>query len=159
MAHSGPTGRNAAHNLMRTLVVFVTVAVAGMALLPETPADAGVGKDPATAYAPAADTASAAAQASDVKTFTVVAKRFTFEPAAIQVTVGDKVRLVVTSADGVHGVGIRKFKVNTLVPRGGTPVTIDFTASEAGTFPIVCSEACGDGHADMRGSLVVASSQ
>lgn len=37
---------------MRTLVVFVIVAVAGMALLPETPAHAGVGKDPATAYAP-----------------------------------------------------------------------------------------------------------
>ena len=37
-------------------------------------------------------------------------------------------------------------------------VTIDFTASEAGTFPIVCSEACGDGHADMRGSLVVVAS-
>lgn len=143
---------------MRTLLVFVTVAVAGMALLPETPAHAGVGKDPATAYAPAAVAASAAAQSSDVKTFTVVAKRFTFEPATIQVTVGDTVRLVVTSADGVHGVGIRKFKVNTLVPRGGKPVTIDFTASEAGTFPIVCSEACGDGHADMRGSLVVVAS-
>lgn len=158
MAHSGPTGRTGAHNLMRTLVVFVTVAVAGMALLPETPAHAGVGKDPATAYAPAAASA-AAAQSSDVKTFTVVAKRFTFEPAVIQVTVGDTVRLVVTSADGVHGVGIRTFKVNTLVPRGGTPVTIDFTANEAGTFPIICSEACGDGHADMRGSLVVVASK
>lgn len=160
MAHSGVTGRPGAQRLMRTVLVFVTVAVAGMALLPETPAHAGVGKDPATAYAPAAVAASAAAaaQSSDVKTFTVVAKRFTFEPATIQVTVGDKVRLVVTSADGVHGVGIRKFKVNTLVPRGGKPVTIDFTASEAGTFPIVCSEACGDGHADMRGSLVVVAS-
>ena len=64
-------------------------------------------------------------------------------------------RIVITSADGVHGIGIRKFKVNTLIPRGGTPVTVEFTASEAGTFPIVCSEACGDGHATMRGRLVV----
>ena len=55
----------------------------------------------------------------------------------------------------MHGIGIRKFKVNTLIPRGGKPVTVEFTASEAGTFPIVCSEACGDGHATMRGSLVV----
>ena len=158
MAHLGLSAGHGAHSFLRTLVVFATVAVAGMALLPETPAHAGVGKDPATAYAPAAVAASAAAaQSSDVKTFAVVAKRFTFEPATIEVSVGDKVRLVVTSADGVHGVGIRKFKVNTLVPRGGKPVTIDFTASEAGTFPIVCSEACGDGHADMRGSLVVAS--
>jgi cytochrome c oxidase subunit 2 len=140
--------------LLRTLVLFATVAVAGMALLPETPANAGVGKDPATAYAPASPASAAGAQAP-VKTIEVVARRFAFEPATIEVTQGDRVRLIVASADGVHGVGIRKFKVNTLVPRGGKPVTIEFTASEAGTFPLICSEACGDGHADMRGSLVV----
>jgi cytochrome c oxidase subunit 2 len=106
-----------------------------------------VGKDPATAYAPLHGPA--------VKTFEVVASRFAFEPAAIDVTQGDRVRLLVTSPDGVHGLGIRKFRVNTLVPRGAKPVTIEFTATEAGTFPIVCSEACGDGHAEMRGSLVV----
>ena len=138
---------------MRTLV-FVVVAVAGMALLPETPVFAGVGKDPATAYAPAAG-AAASGQDAPVKSFEVVAKRFTFEPATLEVQQGDRVRIVITSADGVHGIGIRKFKVNTLVPRGGKPVTVEFTATEAGTFPIVCSEACGDGHAQMRGSLVV----
>ncbi len=132
----------------RTLVVFATVAVAGMALLPEALAYVSVGKDPVTAYTLTPPDA-------PVKSFDVVAKRFSFEPATIEVSQGDRVRLVVTSADGVHGVGIRKFKVNQLVPRGGKPVTIEFTATEAGTFPIVCSEACGDGHADMRGSLVV----
>lgn len=150
--HHGPRVRS---SLQRTLLVFATVAVAGMALLPETPANAGVGKDPATAYTSAEPAELEAQEAAPVKTIQVVAKRFSFEPSTIEVTEGDRVRLVVTSADGVHGVGIRKFKVNTLVPRGGTPVTIDFTASAAGTFPIVCSEACGDGHADMRGSLVV----
>ena len=144
---------------MRTLVVFVTVAVAGMALLPEALAYVNAGKDPVTAYAPAlgrpAFDLPGGGQSPPVKTFEVVARRFAFEPASIEVTQGDRVRLVVTSADGVHGVGIRKFKVNTLVPRGSSPVTIEFTASEAGTFPIVCSEACGDGHEDMRGSLVV----
>jgi cytochrome c oxidase subunit 2 len=143
---------------MRTLGVFVTVAVAGMALLPEALAHVNAGKDLATAYAPAPREPAAGEpdrdQTAPVKTFAVVAKRFSFEPATIEVTVGDLVRLVVTSADGVHGVGIRKFKVDTFVPRG-KPVTIDFTASEAGTFPIVCSEDCGDGHDDMRGSLVV----
>jgi len=133
---------------LRTLLVFVTVAVAGMALLPEALAYVSAGKDPATAYAPL--------ETPSAKTFDVVARRFSFEPATIEVTQGDRVRLRVTSVDGVHGLGIRKFKVNTLVPRGGRAVTIEFTATEAGTFPIVCSEACGDGHADMRGSLVVA---
>jgi cytochrome c oxidase subunit II len=134
---------------MRTLLVFATVAVAGMALLPEALAYVNAGKDPVTAYV------STPLQPPPVKTFNVVARRFSFDPPTIDVTQGDQVRLVVTSADGVHGVGIRKFKVNQLVPRGGKAVTIEFTATEAGTFPIVCSEACGDGHADMRGSLVV----
>lgn len=134
--------------------MLATVAVAGMALLPETPAYAGVGKDPATAYT-LPGVPAAAQEPAPVKTFTIVAKRFSFEPATIEVTQGDRVKLVVSSADGVHGLGIRKFRVNKLVPRGGTPVSIEFTADEAGTFPIVCSEACGDGHADMRGALVV----
>jgi cytochrome c oxidase subunit 2 len=142
---------------MRIGLLFAAVAVAGMALLPEAPANAGVGKDPATAYAPSSvgSVPSRAPQSSAPRTIEVVARRFAFEPATIEVTVGERVRLLVRSADGVHGVGIRKFKVNTLVPRGGAPVAIEFVASEAGTFPLVCSEACGDGHADMRGSLVV----
>ena len=64
-------------------------------------------------------------------------------------------RLVVTSGDGVHGLQIRKFRVNTLIPRGGKPVTIDFVASAPGTYEIVCSEECGDGHESMTGRLVV----
>lgn len=143
---------------MRARILIAAVAVAGMALLPETPANAGVGKDPATAYAPptAAPRPPEPRRTPPTRTIEVVARRFTFEPSTIAVEVGDRVRLVVRSGDGVHGVGIRKFKVNTLVPRGGAAVTIDFVATEAGTFPLVCSEACGDGHAEMRGSLVVA---
>jgi cytochrome c oxidase subunit 2 len=145
---------------MRIGLLFAIVAVAGMALLPEAPANAGVGKDPATAYAPSLARAvpSGAPQSSAARTIDVVARRFTFEPATIDVTVGERVRLLVRSADGVHGVGIRKFKVNTLIPRGGDPVAIEFVASEPGTFPLLCSEECGDGHADMRGTLVVAAS-
>ena len=79
-----------------------------------------------------------------------------FEPSRIEVTEGERVRLVVTSGDGVHGVEIKKFKVNKKVPRGGDPVTIEFVASAAGEFPILCSEYCGDGHEDMKGMLVVA---
>jgi len=86
----------------------------------------------------------------------VVASRFAFEPARIEVTEGEHIRLVVTSADGVHGVAIKKFRVEKTVPRGGTPVTIDFMASAAGEFPLLCSEYCGKGHEDMKGMLVVA---
>ena len=90
------------------------------------------------------------------RTIEVVAKRFEFEPARIEVTEGERIKLVVRSGDGVHGVQIKKFKVEKKVPRGGDPITIEFVASTAGEFPILCSEYCGDGHEDMKGMLVVA---
>jgi cytochrome c oxidase subunit II len=94
--------------------------------------------------------------ASAPREIAIVAKRFTFEPARVEVTEGERVRLVVTSADGVHGIEIKKFKVNKKVPRGGDKVTIDFVASSPGEYPILCSEYCGNGHEDMTGTLVVA---
>jgi cytochrome c oxidase subunit 2 len=94
--------------------------------------------------------------ASAPKTIEVLAKRFTFEPSRIEVTEGERVRLVIKSGDGVHGIEIKKFKVNKKVPRGGEAVTIEFVASAAGQYPILCSEYCGDGHEDMKGMLVVA---
>lgn len=85
----------------------------------------------------------------------VVAKRYAFEPARIEVTEGEAVRLAVRSADGVHGFGIKKFKLSEEIPRGGRPVTIEFTATASGEFAIVCSEYCGKGHEDMKGTLIV----
>ena len=120
------------------------VAAAGTALLVGV-AVMSSHQDPAAASAPI-----------DPRVIEVVAKRFAFEPARIEVAEGEHVRLVLTSADGVHGVGIKKFRVEKTVPRGGTPVTIDFVASAAGEFPILCSEYCGNGHDEMKGLLVVA---
>jgi cytochrome c oxidase subunit II len=124
--------------LQRTFID--AAAVAGMALL------VGVNvliarQDPATASAP--------------RVIEIVAKRFAFEPAKIEVTEGERVRLMIRSADGVHGIEIKKFKINKPVPRGGKPVAIDFVASAPGTYEILCSEYCGDGHESMTGTLVV----
>ena len=100
-------------------------------------------------------TVNGAARQDGPREIDVVARRFAFEPARIEVAVGERVRLKVVSADGVHGLEIKKFKVKKEIPRGTTPVIIEFTANEAGEFPILCSEYCGDGHEDMQGQLVV----
>jgi heme/copper-type cytochrome/quinol oxidase subunit 2 len=55
----------------------------------------------------------------------------------------------------VHGLSIKKLKVNKMIPRGGQPVTIDFVAAAPGTYEILCSEECGEGHESMAGTLVV----
>lgn len=85
-----------------------------------------------------------------------MAKRFAFEPARIEVTAGERIKLIVKSADGVHGIEIKKFKVNKKVPRGGEPVEILFVADAPGEYPILCSEYCGKDHDEMKGTLVVA---
>jgi cytochrome c oxidase subunit 2 len=132
----------------------------GVALLPGASAPAGAGQDPIAARAPhraamrGGALIPAAAPPPAPRTIAVVARRFEFVPARVEVTQGETVRLVVTSGDGVHGVAIRKFRVNTPVLRGET-VTIEFVASESGEFPIICSEECGDGHLQMKGTLVV----
>lgn len=85
----------------------------------------------------------------------VVARKFAFEPSRIEVTEGEMVRLTVRSADSVHGFGIKKFKIAEEVPRGGLPITIEFTATVVGEFEILCSEYCGKGHDEMAGKLIV----
>lgn len=85
----------------------------------------------------------------------VLARRYTFEPALIEAAEGERLRILVRSGDGVHGFEIKKFKVSKEIPRGGEPVIIEFTANDPGTFPIICSLFCGDGHGDMKGALTV----
>ncbi len=97
------------------------------------------------------------AQADGPRVVDVTVRRFAFEPAEIDATVGERLQLVVRSADGVHGVEIKRFRIKMEIPRGGDAVTIDFTPTTEGRFPIICSEYCGNGHEDMRGMLVVRS--
>ena len=146
---------------MTSTLTFLSdsIAAVGTALLLGATA-MSPSQDPAAASAPFDSNTNGSAVRTlaqgEPRVIEVVASRFAFEPARIEVTEGEHIRLVVTSADGVHGVGIKKFRVEKKVPRGGTPVTIDFVASAAGEFPLLCSEYCGNGHEDMKGLLVVA---
>jgi cytochrome c oxidase subunit 2 len=123
-------------------------------------------QDPAAASAPFDSQANGAAvrllaqgkpaeSQGEPREIPIVAKRFAFEPARVEVTEGERIRLVVSSADGVHGVEIKKFKVNKTVPRGGAQVAIEFVASAPGEYAILCSEYCGKGHDEMKGTLLV----
>lgn len=87
--------------------------------------------------------------------FDVTASRFHFEPASLEVTEGDRIALTLRSADGTHGIAIPEFKVKATIPKGGSPVTVEFVAAKAGTYQIECSEYCGSGHRQMKGRLVV----
>ena len=85
----------------------------------------------------------------------LTAKRFAFVPDRLDVVEGDLVTLAVKSADGTHGIEIKKLKLKKEVPRGGSAVMLTFTAPAPGTYAITCSEYCGRGHDDMKATLVV----
>jgi len=95
-----------------------------------------------------------AAAAPPVHEVEIVASKFQFTPSAIQVTAGEPVRLIVQSMDTVHGFSIRKLKIDTRIPKGGEPVTVEFVAPPAGQYEIACSEFCGIGHGQMKAMLV-----
>ena len=91
-----------------------------------------------------------------IRSFEIVASRFKFEPALIEVTEGEEVNLILRSADSVHGLEIKELKVKVKIPKGGAPVSTSFVASKPGTFVVACSEYCGTGHRNMKARLVVA---
>jgi heme/copper-type cytochrome/quinol oxidase subunit 2 len=84
----------------------------------------------------------------------VVAKKFAFEPQAIEVTAGEPVRIVIHSEDTVHGFSIRQLDLDVQIPRGGATTIVEFTAPPAGRYEITCSEFCGRGHGQMKAELV-----
>ena len=89
-----------------------------------------------------------------VREVQIVASRFTFEPAIVQVVAGESVRIVARSKDGTHGFSIPKLKIDLRIPDSGDPVTAEFTAPAAGDYESACSEFCGRGHGQMKAALV-----
>jgi plastocyanin len=84
----------------------------------------------------------------------LTATQYAFEPATIEVTAGESVRLVIRSNDVVHGFSIPGLKIEARIPAGGEPVTVEFIAPPPGHYDIACSEYCGAGHGQMKASLV-----
>jgi heme/copper-type cytochrome/quinol oxidase subunit 2 len=87
----------------------------------------------------------------------IVASRYAFEPAIVQLAAGEFVRLVVRSKDGTHGFAIPKLKIDLHLPDSGEPATAEFIAPAAGEYEIACSEFCGRGHGQMKAALVTVS--
>jgi heme/copper-type cytochrome/quinol oxidase subunit 2 len=84
----------------------------------------------------------------------MTARQWEFLPATVTVNEGDKVRLVITSADVDHGFAIPEFGVSQRL-ESGQITTVEFTADKKGTFSFFCNVLCGSGHQGMRGTLIV----
>ena len=98
--------------------------------------------------------ASGAQAAQPIHEINVVAKKYSFEPATIQVVAGEPVRLLIRSADGIHGFSIPQLKIDLRIPKGGDTIVAEFIAPSAGRYEVACSEFCGSGHGQMKAALV-----
>lgn len=90
----------------------------------------------------------------NVKSFSLIAKQWAFEPATITVKKGDRVKLSIKSTDVAHGFSLPAFNIKERL-EPNQMVNVEFVADKSGTFPFVCSVACGSGHGAMKGSLIV----
>ncbi|MFQ5621041.1 MAG: cupredoxin domain-containing protein [Candidatus Nanoarchaeia archaeon] len=102
--------------------------------------------------------ASETVSTGETKEFTLTARNWEFEPSTITVNEGDTVVLHITGEDDGsgtgHGIAIPAFGVDKTF-RNGESVDITFVADRKGTFPFFCQVYCGEGHGDMKGTLIV----
>ena len=93
--------------------------------------------------------------AESTRTIDITLSRYAFSPERIEVRLGERVRLNVVSADGIHGLQVKELGLKVRIPAGGRTVTVEVTPKKTGTFLITCSEYCGSGHGRMNARLIV----
>ena len=84
----------------------------------------------------------------------ITMKKYEFIPAEVHVKRGQRVLLIITSADTQHGFHVDAFGINEPVKKG-QPAEVEFVSDQAGTFAMNCSIICGSRHDDMTGKIVV----
>ncbi len=91
---------------------------------------------------------------TQVKTFTITAQNFSFNPKEIRVKKGDTVKIILKNSGGFHDWVIDAFNARTTQIQGGQTAEVTFVADKAGTFEYYCSV---DEHKQMgmRGNLIV----
>ena len=84
----------------------------------------------------------------------VTARRYKFDPPRIEVIQDDLVKIELRTDDIAHSLTIDAYRIAKRVSPG-QPVTFEFRADQAGTFPFYCNLQIEDGCRQMRGELVV----
>jgi cytochrome c oxidase subunit 2 len=93
--------------------------------------------------------------AEEARKIEVVAKKYEFEPAKIELKVGEPVEITFKSTDTKHGFVCKELNLEKVVFSKDEPATVTFTPEKAGTFPFKCAKFCGLGHGGMKGQIVV----
>jgi cytochrome c oxidase subunit 2 len=85
---------------------------------------------------------------SSVRTITVHAVRYEFDPSEITLTKGQVARLVFVADDVGHGISVPGLGIDVDLPKHKAQ-TVTIAPATAGDFDGECSKYCGTGHGDM----------
>lgn len=92
--------------------------------------------------------------AQNRREFTILAKDHVFTPNKLEVSQDDLVRITLRSEDRPASFAIDAYRIIKRVA-GGTSITFEFRAGQAGTFEFYCNLTTDPGCKDMKGTLVV----
>jgi heme/copper-type cytochrome/quinol oxidase subunit 2 len=84
----------------------------------------------------------------------ISAKRYAFSQPRIEVSANDVVKITLVAEDIPHSFTIDEYRISKRAAPG-RPVTFEFRADKAGSFPFYCNLTIDDGCRQMRGELVV----
>ena len=93
-------------------------------------------------------------RAQDPKVINITAKRFEFSPNQITLKRGEPVKLLLTSADVIHGFILKPLKIDEIIEPGKT-TEVNLTPQTAGTYLLICDHFCGVNHAAMNMKVIV----
>lgn len=80
-------------------------------------------------------------------------RQWVWEPSTLRVKQGELVRLVIHNADVNHPLYIPELGIEAEVPPEGA--VVEFEATKKGSFFFLCGTYCGEGHAEMQGTLII----
>lgn len=94
-----------------------------------------------------------AEEASAGPSLKLVASNFKFDQAEYTAKAGETVRVSLSIKEGIHAVHITGQGLTVDLDKQNP--SQDVTFEKPGTYDIVCSLPCGEGHANMKSKLVV----
>lgn len=92
--------------------------------------------------------------AQGVHNVRLTARRYSFTPNRIEVTVGDLIKIELRTEDIAHSLTIDEYRLAKRVSPNH-PVSLEFRAERAGAFPFYCNLQIDEGCRRMHGELVV----
>jgi cytochrome c oxidase subunit II len=119
-----------------------------------TVAASSAAKSSAVSSIAAAMPSSKAEAPAVVRKISITASNWQFAPDVITVKKGEKVQLIITATEGMHGFAIPGLRINESLDAGQT-IVIDLPTDVSGNFEFRCSIPCGPGHRDMKGTIVI----